>query len=166
METIDFNGAGRWSAQAILTRYVEYAIEVGTQPRDLTPIVHTEGDRRWVYPVMNEVIAGIEAGDPACIQIGIEFIEEDQGFPFGKILKSNTARALRRAPLLPEQQRRIARRVFDMLQRGYVPHEYREYAKLARRIGFALHDLPAIVPQNRYVNRYWQYFQRAASQPT
>lgn len=40
---------------------------------------------------MHEVIEAIGAGDLACIRIGIEFMEEDVKFPFGKILKSNTA---------------------------------------------------------------------------
>ena len=35
----------------------------------------------------------------ACRRIGIEFIEEDRKFTFGKILKSNVARALQRSAL-------------------------------------------------------------------
>ncbi|MBL8964867.1 MAG: hypothetical protein KF787_10095 [Phycisphaeraceae bacterium] len=41
---------------------------------------------------MDKVIDGIEAGDPACILIGIEFDEQDQGVPFERILKSRPAR--------------------------------------------------------------------------
>ena len=99
MELIDYNGEGRWSREAILDRYARYAAEMGIVPRDLSPMEHTEGDRHWVYSVMEEVIDGIEAGDPACVRLGIEFIEEDAKFVFGKILKSNAARALRRASL-------------------------------------------------------------------
>ena len=40
---------------------------------------------------MMKVIEGIEAGDLACVRLGIEFIEEDAKFPFGKTLKSNAA---------------------------------------------------------------------------
>jgi hypothetical protein len=47
-----------------------------------------EGQGRWVYPVME----GIERGDKASVAVGIDFIEEDAHFPFGKTLKSNTAR--------------------------------------------------------------------------
>ena len=63
------------------------------------PREHREGQSRWVYPVMDAVIEGIERGDKASIAIGIDFVEEDARFPFGKTLKSNTARALRQAPL-------------------------------------------------------------------
>jgi hypothetical protein len=75
------------------------------------------------------------SGDPACAELGIEFIEEDRLFAFGRILKSNTARALRRASLTDAQKERIRKRVVEMLGRRYLPREYREYAKLARKIG-------------------------------
>ena len=90
-----------------------------------------------MYPVMDRVIEGILAGDIACAEVGIEFIEQDASFPFGRILKSNTARALRRSYMLPEQQERIRRRVASMLSSEYLPREFRQYAKLARKLGMA-----------------------------
>jgi hypothetical protein len=162
MEVIDYNGDGRWSRAAIVERYARFAAEAGVSPRDLTPTEHTERGRRWVYPVMQKVIEGIEAGDPACVRIGIEFIEEDAKFPFGKILKSNTARALRRAPLTDEQQRRIRRRVFGLLRAGHVPHEYREYAKLVRKIGFEASEVPEVNATDPFAARFRSYFEAAA----
>jgi hypothetical protein len=158
LKTIDYNGDGPWSAAEILSRYSSYAAEAQVTPRDLTPYQSADAKRRWVYPVMDKVIAGIESGDPACIRIGIEFIEQDQRFAFGRLLKSNTARALRRAQLTPDQKLRVLRRVFHMLQAGNVPREFREYAKLARSIGFRQKDLPVLDSPNRYVARYYEYF--------
>jgi hypothetical protein len=37
---------------------------------------------------MEEIITLIEAGDKAAVEIGIEFIQEDDYFVFGAILKS------------------------------------------------------------------------------
>ena len=162
MEVIDYNGAGGWSRAEICARYSSYAAKGELAPRDLTPTQHSERDRHWVYPVMMKVIEGIEAGDPACIQIGIEFIEEDAKFAFGKILKSNTARALRRAFLSNEQKRQIRRRVFGMLQAGHVPREYHEYAKLVRKIGFEASEIPEVAASNPYATRFYQYFEMAA----
>ena len=162
MDVIDYNGEGRWSREAILDRYARYAAELGSADRDLSPLEHTEQGRRWVFPVMNEVIAGIEAGDPACVRLGLEFIEEDAKFTFGKILKSNTARALRRAPLTDEQRHRIRRRVFAMLRAGHVPHEFREYAKLVRTIGFAPADIGTVPGTSDRVSRFRAYFEAAA----
>ena len=163
MEIIDYNGEGEWTAERIRARYAAYAAEAGIVPHDLAPRESAEGDRRWIHPVMDKVIPGIDEGDPGCIRIGIEFIEEDRGFPFGRSLKAKTARTLGRAPLTPEQQRRILARVFSMLRQGNVPREYREYARLARRIGFRADQVPAIEPQNEYVERYCRYFLREAT---
>jgi hypothetical protein len=118
---------------------------------------------------MERVIEGINAGDPACILLGIELIEEDAGMPFGRILKSNAARALRRAPLADEHKLRIRRRVLAMLRAAYVPHEYKEYAKLLVRIGFDPAELDALQPHlnlaHPRVARFNNYFQRAAPPP-
>ncbi len=48
----------------------------------MAPRMQREGEVTWIYPIMDQVIAGVERGDKACIAIGIEFIEEDQHFPF------------------------------------------------------------------------------------
>jgi hypothetical protein len=158
----DYNGEGRWSRAGILARYEQLATDLLIAQRNLSPMEHSEGDRQWVYPVMDKVIDGIEAGDAGCIRIGIEFIEEDARFPFGKILKSNTARALRRAELSDDQKQRIRRRVFGMLRDGHVPHEFREYAKLVRKIGFNATDIPAGVAGNPFVQRFRAYFEAVA----
>ena len=161
---IDYNGVGRWSRDEILRRYAVYAREMGIEPRDLLPRESNERGRRRIYPVMNRVIDGIAAGDRACIRLGIEFINEDAKFPFGKILKANTARALRRTSLSEDQKERIRRRVFAMLQAGVIPHEYREYAKLVRRIGFQLAKVPEVDPANVYASRFHHYFEQAAKE--
>jgi hypothetical protein len=162
MEVTDYNGDGRWSRSEILARYARYAAEMGFVPRDLSPMEHSEGGRRWVYPVMMKVIEGIADGDPACVQLGVEFIEEDAKFPFGKTLKSNTARALRRASLSDEQKERVRRRVFGLLRAGHVPREFREYAKLVRKIGFDPNEVPEVDESNPYAARFRCYFEAAA----
>jgi hypothetical protein len=162
MNITDYNGEGRWSQAGIIARYEQLAAELRITRRDLSPMEHSEGDRQWVYPVMEKVIEGIEAGDAACIWIGIEFIEDDAKFPFGKLLKSNTARALRRTGLSDDQKQRIRRRVFGMLCDGHVPHEFREYAKLLRKIGFDASEIPAGVTGNPFVQRFRAYFEAAA----
>jgi hypothetical protein len=161
MQIIDYNGSGRWTLEAIRRRYAEYARRFRVEtPCDLTPREHEEGDKRWVYPVMEPVIRGIDAGDAACIELGIEFLEEDGKFPFGKILKAKAARSLRRASLTAEQIARIRGRVIGMLVAGHIPHEFREYAKLLRNVGTgeqwsAVHD--RLDHANPYVMRFYTY---------
>lgn len=132
----DYNGSGSWSREAIQTRYHELAQRLHvTNPSDLRPRELTSTDGHWVYPVMERVIEGIEQGDAACIELGVEFIQEDQFFPFGRLLKSRTARALRRAKLTKYQIETIRKRVTEMLIKSNTPREYKEYAKLVRKIG-------------------------------
>jgi len=153
---------GQWSVPAVQARYVEYArmisgeISVPPAPRE-----HVEGNVRWVYPIMQSVIEGIEHDDKACIALGLDFIEEDGRFPFGKVLKSNTARALRRATLKPDQAERVRERIAKLFLAGQIPHEFREYAKLLRHVG--LGKWWPIIEQhtmltNPYVKRYYEYF--------
>ncbi|MFT7169349.1 MAG: hypothetical protein ACI80K_002487 [Paracoccaceae bacterium] len=159
----DYNGSGRWSADQIIARYQTYTKRFKVSPRSVEPNATESGDTRWIYPVMERVIVGIEEGDVACAQIGVEFIEEDQSFPFGAILKSNTARALRRFPgLTKEQVRRIRARVVGMLTGGRVPREYREYSRLLRKVGVGDYGsaIAAASPRNRYAERALAYYQR------
>ena len=162
----DLNGEGRWTASAVQERYTEYCRQLGVEAQSVpTAREHREGQNRWVYPVMEAVIEGIERGDRASIAIGIDFIEEDAHSPFGKTLKSNTARALRRASLTPEQVGRIRNRVTNLLLAGHIPHEFREYAKLLRHVGIA-DSWPRIERarnlDNPYVKRYFEYFRDCA----
>ena len=165
MEVIDYNGTGFWSVDEVRARYAKYARRFRIiARRDLSPLVHANGNKQWIYSVMYRVIEGIEDGDLACAELGIEFIEEDQPFAFGRILKSNTARALRRTSLTEEQKERIRKRVVEMLGRQYLPREYRQYAKLVRKIGLGSW-LSRIEEQsdNPWAKRYYDYLKEHAS---
>ena len=79
----DYNGEGRWTVVAVQTRYFEYCREYAAElPTPPIPREHVEGKKRWVYPVMQAVIEGIERGDKASIALGLDFIEEDGRCPF------------------------------------------------------------------------------------
>ena len=161
MQVRDYNGTGRWSRNAIIERYAEYAARLSvSEPVDLSPREHVDGNRRWIYPVMDKVIAGIKSGDAACIAIGAEFMEEDGKFVFGATLKSQVARSLRRSELSNAVKTRLRKRIVSMLLAGNTPREYREYIKLLRKIGFAEYwpKIEAEVPRsNKYALRYFSY---------
>ena len=158
----DYNGTGKWSASAIQERYAELCARLGVEhPIDLTPVETIQGNTRWVYPVMDKVIEGIEQGDGACMALGVEFLEEDRKFPFGSNLKYRAARSLRRTQLPLSLATRLKRRIVSMLAAGNVPREYREYARLLRRIGFDdwWQRIEQQTPRsNRHAMRYYRYF--------
>jgi hypothetical protein len=169
MKVNDFNGEGDWSLERVRERYSAYCGEYGVANiRDLTPMMHSKGNQEWVYPILGEVIRGIEDGDAACVALGVDLIEEDTLFPFGKTLKSNTARALRRAQLTEQLKSRLRKRLVYMLIAGIIPHEFREYSKLLRTIGVAEFwpELHACIPRdNPYAMRFYEaLLQNDASQ--
>ncbi len=161
MKVRDYNGEGKWSKDEIIRRYTQYCRELTVlNPIDLSPEEHVKGEVKWIYPVMYKIIAGIEQGDAACKRIGIEFIEEDRKFTFGKILKSNTSRALRRSELTTEEKERVRRRLVRMLIEGNVPHEYKQYAKLLKKIGVGdyWNEIESSINRsNEYVMKYYEY---------
>jgi len=167
---VDYNGVDQWSADGISERYRRYSASNGSEPARLDPRLYTEKKRVWSYPLMDAIISLIERGDGAAIVVGIEFIEEDDFFSFGKILKSNTARALRRAVLTDEQQERVRQRIVSMMLAGNVPHEFGEYRKLIKKVGVG-HLWPKLDAEvdrdNRYVMRHYNYLKQhgAESQP-
>jgi len=164
MEINDYNGTGIWSADEIIRRYQLYAQQFGIDPpRDIQPDITERVGRRWVYPVMSQIIDGIRAGDVACAQIGVEFICEDQGFTFGLILKEGAARALRQFDgLTPDQVATIRKRIVDMLTSGIVPREFESYKRLLRKIGVGEYASAIIAanPQNYYAARGKRYLER------
>ena len=166
VETRDYNGPDAWSLDGVRRRYRALAEELRvSDATELVPLVHDEGDVRWVYPVMDAVIKGIERGDAACVELGVEFVESGHQQPFGRILHSNTARALRRAALTPQQSDRLRTRILDMLVAGQVPHEFKQYAKLVRHIGLGKvweKVKTQVNHANPYVMRYVDYFETCA----
>jgi hypothetical protein len=163
MKVHDYNGTGKWAWEAIASRYLEHAAKLGVeQPLHLKPVELVRGEEHWIYPLMDQVIAGIHSGDSACTVIGVEFLEEDRKFPFGANLKARTARALRQATISASMAERLRRRIVSMLVDGNVPREYREYARLLRKIGFE-NWWPRLKEQapkeNPHAMRYFNYFQ-------
>lgn len=161
----NYNGSGRWSVKGVVHRYEELCAEFNTAPRKLKPMTHTDGDVQWIYPIMDAVIEGIRAHDPACIAIGVDFICESASFPFGMTLKSQAARALKNAPLTPTQLSTIRTRVAGMLLDGYLPQEYRFYSRLLRRTGLGSYRnaLLALHPTGHRMERYCAYVRLLAS---
>lgn len=158
----NYNGSGDWSVEAVQSRYRKHCARLKIQaPRALEPMTQRTADTIWIYPVMEPVIEGIAAGDPACMILGVEFIEQDARFPFGRILKSRAARVLRSCELPDALKARIRYRVADMLAAGNTPREFKEYARLLRKVGFdgLWPRMAASAPVgNEYATRYFSYF--------
>ncbi|MBX3296629.1 MAG: hypothetical protein KF762_13075 [Acidobacteria bacterium] len=158
-EIRDFNGQGRWSREEIERRFRSYAKAFGTTGLELNPRIYEAGSTKWFYPLIEEVIVGIRQGDRACIELGVELIEDSDSMPFGKILKSDAAKALRHSAghLSEDHRRRIRKRVADMLIEQYMPREFVQYVKLARTVGFA-EELERVRSEADLTNRWVRHY--------
>jgi hypothetical protein len=161
----------QWTIAAVRERYRRYCRQLGTHPRDLTTR-YPDPDPRWLNQTMRLIMDGIARHDPACVMVGIDLVEEDRSLPWGRLLKSDMARALRQHARLTEPDKaRLRNRFTDMLLRGYLPREYKEYAKLFRKIGLDGHA--QIIERqadqsNRFIRRWcWYLLQdHTAPRPT
>jgi len=100
MEVIDLNGEGEWSRVRVCERHAAYCTALGIIAEDsLHPREYSEGDKKWIYPILDKLIKRIIATDPACIALGVDPYRRDQFLPFGSVLNAHTARALRRTVL-------------------------------------------------------------------
>jgi len=88
-----------------------------------SPRKHHGGKDHSIYPLTESVIPGIGRNDKASPAFGVELIEELQHFVFGRILKSNTARAQRRVTLTPDQNTRLRILIVTVPLSGDVRHE-------------------------------------------
>ena len=163
-EIRDYNGKGRWSRESIIQRFAEYSRSLGSSVGELEAVTYDDDSVTWIYPLAESVIKGIENRDRACIELGLELIEDSSSMPFGMILKSNTSRALRKAydSLTHEQQDRIRRRVADMMITKYMPREFVQYVKLVKKIGFG-DEIERVKSQadlsDRWVRHYLDQFE-------
>lgn len=159
IEVRDYNGEGRWSRDEIERRFRSYAKAFGTTVKDINPRIYEEGSTTWIYPLIEDAIVGIKQGDRACIELGVELIEDSDSMPFGKILKSNTAKALRHSAghLSEDHRRRIRKRVADMLIELYMPREFVQYVKLARTVGFA-EEIERVRSEADLTNRWVRHY--------
>jgi len=135
MQILRLDGIGQWRNSEIVARYRRWCMRLGLRPAELVASSGDMAERGWANAIIGPIVPLIAAGDEAAAWIGIEMIEEDGGFAFGRLLKARCARELRRTPLNEKQKHHIRRRVVAMLERGFLPHEFRQYSRLARRVG-------------------------------
>ncbi len=78
----------------------------------------------------------MRAGDPACIELGVRFIEAQIGMPciYAGYARARLARAFCYVPLSAEQKSRLSQHFLDMVVWRERTQEFREYLKLWPRV--------------------------------
>lgn len=83
---------------------------------------------------LRRVADGVGAGDRACIELAVRYIELRHIGSYSGYLRSRLARRLKRAPLTESQRSRLHRHFSDMVVAGERTYEFREYARLWQAI--------------------------------
>lgn len=138
------------------------------EPLELVPRTAQQGQSHWIYPVVEQVLDGAAAHDAACVQIAVDLVCSDERFTFGKVFKDRAANVLTHADLSQAQVDRLRARAIAMLRSGFVPPEFKRYARLVRRIGLAesRDELERLVPAGARIAWYRSYLLAPDRLPT
>lgn len=87
--------------------------------------------------VCKQVALEIRSGNATAVRIAFLILTKDPGMPFGKIIKSDFARALKQgANLLSEMQRRgLIAKTCELLELEFCPRETEDYCRLIIKFG-------------------------------
>ncbi len=79
----------------------------------------------------------VAMGDPLAIEDACRLISKDPRLPFGKLIKSNLARALRKSAtnIMESERSIIIERTVYILSLEYCPREAEDYCKLIKKLG-------------------------------
>jgi hypothetical protein len=137
-QVIDYNTTGKWSVTQVRERYVAIRHELGLEPSDteLVPRIYkNNGGLAWVYSVLEPVTERVVLGDPAAIELAIDYIVDNLYYPTSGYIRARMARRLKHVALADPQCERLRSHFMSLLRTGESSFEFREYAKLFVSIG-------------------------------
>jgi hypothetical protein len=101
---------------------------------------------------VSKVAQSIKQGDRSAVVLGYSLLMKDPHLPFGKILKSNLARALKRHTELLTKQEKVglAGKTATLLSLQYCPREVEDYCRLVKKMGHPITD--DVIAMSRPIN--------------
>lgn len=89
----------------------------------------------WVSQCFTALASAAARGDARAISLACDLIGQDPKLPFGKLVKSNLARALKKQiqRLLASERIQVLGATQKLLNLTYAPRELEDYGKLVRR---------------------------------
>lgn len=124
-----------------------------------TPIHH---EALWVGAVFKNLRGAVAEGDPDAISMAVDLIVKDpMWLPFGKLIKSDLARELKRKAgrLAPVQRLGIISLTVRLMKSGFIPRELEDYAKLVKRFprteySVSLESVEPLCDKARHIKQY------------
>lgn len=117
-----------WAPEELLRRHHQLGgrADIATQPR----LAIDERGRTDYRNLWYNLADGIRAGDEACIELAVAFIEARVIVSYSGFARQRLAKALYRAPLSKSQQRRLSAHFLALLEAGDKCEEFSAYLRL------------------------------------
>ena len=109
---------------------------LGSRIREYVPDDAIDHPAIWVSQCFASLTSAVANGDPSAISIACDLIELDPKLPFGKLIKSDLARALKKqaARLVESERRQLIAATRKLLNLPYAPRELEDYGKLLKKL--------------------------------
>ena len=125
---------------------------LGPRLRAYFPASTMEHPGIWLSQTFTGLAKAIDSGDAVAMSLACELIHADPMLPFGKLIKSDLARALRKraSKLLPAERALIVAATLKLLKQDFAPRELEDYCKLLRKFPAQEYQpmLPGIILKN------------------
>lgn len=134
--------------------YIEHELieMLGSRLHDYLPADGHENRAVWVGQVFCILTTAVASGDAQAIALACDFIEKDPMLPFGKLVKSNLSRALKKrvGQVLGSERGQVMAATAKLLNLAYAPRELEDYCKLVKKFPRAerLTAINGITPKN------------------
>ena len=89
----------------------------------------------WLSETFTALAKAIEGGDAVAISLACDLIHSDPMLLFGKLIKSDLARALRKraSKLRPGERALIVATTLKLIMKDFAPRELEDYCKLVKK---------------------------------
>lgn len=128
-----------WRAEQIVAEHARlggsFALAIPAPIEIESPYALPE-QKGWLHyrGTVHRLAEGVRAGDAACAELAIRYIELHYIGSHAGYLRARLASALKQASLDAGQRRRLHDHFAVLCLRGEQPHEFKEYFRLWRRI--------------------------------
>lgn len=108
---------------------------LGPRIRNYVPQDALDHPAIWVSQCFTSLARAVAKGDAPAISLACDLIHQDPKLPFGKIIKSDLARALKKQSqrLVVSERRQLLDATQKLLNLPYAPRELDDYGKLVRK---------------------------------
>jgi hypothetical protein len=108
---------------------------LGPRIREYVPSDALDHPAVWVSQCFTALARAVAGGDARAISLACDLIDQDPKLPFGKLIKSDLARALKKQSqrLVVSERRQLLGATQKLLNLPYAPRELEDYGKLVRK---------------------------------